>query len=316
MSEPSAHSPWPPPPPIAHIELKALLLLAVTGALLGGFLLYVMYARGAFESMQHLTLVADDSEGAMVGMEMSFSGFPVGRVRRIELGPDGKARLLIDIPVKDARWLRHSSVFTLERNLLGVSKLRAHTGMQDDAPLPDRVERPLLTGDAGNEIPRMLASLRALLDNLEAMSSADSKLNRSLDHLHTVSARMAGRHGALAGLLGSERHAQKILDALDRSNRLLENADRQLFGAQGLTESTQANLKQLHGALTDARAQLKKVDAILDDTQAVGRNLHGASADLGALRNEVEASVREIGLLLNELNRRWPFAKDATVKLP
>ena len=293
-----------------------MLLLAATCALLGSFLLYVMYARGAFESMQHLTLVADDSEGAMVGMEMSFSGFPVGRVRRIELGPDGKARLLIDIPVKDARWLRHSSVFTLERNLLGVSKLRAHTGMQDDAPLPDRVERPLLTGDAGNEIPRMLASLRALLDNLEAMSSADSKLNRSLEHLHTVSARMAGRHGALAGLLGSERQAQKILDALDRSNRLLENADRQLFGAHGLTESTQANLKQLHGALTDARAQLKKVDAILDDTQAVGRNLHGASTDLGVLRSEVEASVREIGLLLNELNRRWPFAKDATVKLP
>ena len=47
--------------------------------------LYLLYARGAFESTQELVLVADDSEGVTVGMDLTFSGFPIGRVRRIDV---------------------------------------------------------------------------------------------------------------------------------------------------------------------------------------------------------------------------------------
>ena len=98
-----------PAPVIPHAEFKAALLLALTLALISGFLAYVMYARGVFASTQRLVLVADDSEGAKVGMDLTFSGFAIGRVRRIELAEDGKARILIDVPREDARWLRTST---------------------------------------------------------------------------------------------------------------------------------------------------------------------------------------------------------------
>ena len=87
----------PPPPqasqgpkPIAHVEFKAMLLLVFTAVLVLGFVAYVLYARGVFESKQQLVLVADDSEGVIVGMDMTFSGFPIGRVRRIELDEQGQ----------------------------------------------------------------------------------------------------------------------------------------------------------------------------------------------------------------------------------
>ncbi len=41
-----------------------------------------------FESTQQLVLTADDSEGVSVGMDMNFSGFPIGRVSRIELSAE------------------------------------------------------------------------------------------------------------------------------------------------------------------------------------------------------------------------------------
>ncbi|HSW07550.1 MAG TPA: mammalian cell entry protein, partial [Aquabacterium sp.] len=41
-----------------------------------------------------------------------------------------------------------------------------------------------------------------------------------------------------------------------------------------------------------------------------------ASTDLGALRAEVEASLRKVEQLVNEVNRRWPFARDTELKLP
>jgi phospholipid/cholesterol/gamma-HCH transport system substrate-binding protein len=311
------------PPAIAQVERKAILLLLLVAALVLGFLFYVMYARGVFESQQQLVLVADDSEGVIAGMDLTFSGFPIGRVRRIELSPNGKARMVIDVPRKDAHWLRTSSVFTMERSMMGETRIRAFSGILTDPPLPANAERDVLRGDTSAEIPRMVASTRALLENLGNMTSADSNLNTTLGHLKTVSERLTGRYGLLTGVLGSEDNAKKIIAILDHTNALLAKADQRIFGAKGVMDSTQAAvdgtqvaIKELTGVLIDARASLKKVDAVLADAQAVVGNARIASTDLGALRAEVELSLRKVSQLVDEVNRKWPFARDTEIKLP
>ena len=319
-----------PAPVIPHAEFKAALLLALTLALISGFLAYVMYARGVFASTQRLVLVADDSEGAKVGMDLTFSGFAIGRVRRIELAEDGKARILIDVPREDARWLRTSTVFTMERGLVGDTRIRAYTGVLDDPPLPEGAMRPVLRGDASAEIPRLIATMRALLENLEHMSGAESSLSASITNVQTVTERMKGRYGALAGVLGSGDNARKVITALDRTNALLASvgevsakldrmivkADERVFGAAGVMDETQKTIVQLNAVLRDARESLKKADAVLAEAQAVGANTRAATADLAALRAEVEASLRKVAHLVDEINRKWPFARDTQLKLP
>jgi phospholipid/cholesterol/gamma-HCH transport system substrate-binding protein len=305
------------------VERKAILLLLVVSGLVLGFLLYVMYARGVFESTQELVLVADDSEGVIVGMDLTFSGFPIGRVSRIELAEDGKARMVIDVPRKDARWLRTSSIFTMERGMVGETRIRAFSGILTDPPLPPGAERTVLRGDTNAEIPRIVASARALLENLERMTGSESSLNTSLGHLQTVSERLTGRYGLLAGVLGSEDNAKKIIATLDHTNALLAKADQRIFGAKGLMDSTQATVDgsqaavtQLTALLTEVRASLLKVDAVLVEAQAVGANTRVATTDLGALRAEVEVSLRKVSQLVDEVNRKWPFARDTEIKLP
>ena len=84
--------------PIAQVERRAALLLLGLLVLVLGSAAYLLYARGAFEPTQRLVLVADNSEGVTVGMDLTFSGFPIGRVRRIELTPEGQARVVVDVP--------------------------------------------------------------------------------------------------------------------------------------------------------------------------------------------------------------------------
>jgi phospholipid/cholesterol/gamma-HCH transport system substrate-binding protein len=290
------------PPTVAHIEAKALLLVVTIAALLLGFLLYVMYARGVFESTQRLVLVADDAEGLQVGSDLTFSGFPIGRVQRIELSADGKARLLIDVPKKDARWLRTSSIFTMERGMVGDTRLRAFSGILSDPPLPENAERSVLRGDTTAEIPRIVATTRALLENLQAMTDPNSSINNTLGHLSIVTKRLTGRYGLLTSLLGSEANAQKIITTLDNTNALLARADQLVL--------------ELTGLLSDARASLKKVDAVLAEAQAASVNVREATNDLGALRTEVEKSLRKATQLVEEINRKWPFARDSEIKLP
>jgi phospholipid/cholesterol/gamma-HCH transport system substrate-binding protein len=313
----------PTPSRPANLEIKALLLLALLLLLVTGSVLYVLYARGTFEASQRLVLIADDAEGVTVGMDLTFSGFPIGRVHRIDLAEDGSTRILIDVPRKDARWLRESSIFTLTRGLLGNTALKAYSGILSDPPLPAGAERKVLVGDATAEIPRLVAETRELVRNLAALSAGDSALAESLGNVRDTTAKLKGPQGALGVMFGSEADARKIVTTLERTNALLARldgmaakADAQAFGPDGIVPEVRATITQLNAALVEARASLKRLDAILADTQAITGNVRGASADLDALRAEVDANLRKVSKMIDEVNRRWPFASEPELKLP
>jgi phospholipid/cholesterol/gamma-HCH transport system substrate-binding protein len=323
-SEPSV------PAPVANLELKARLLILFTVLLIACSALYLLYARGMFEPTQPLVLTTDDSEGVVAGMDMTFSGFPIGRVRGFELAPEGNVRILVDVADKDAHWLRTSSVFTLVRGVVGATNLRAYSGILTDPPLPAGAVRPVLRGDASAEIPKVIGEAKQLLENLNAMTGQGAALRSSLASVQTLSERLNGPQGALRVLFGNETDARKLVATLDRTNALLlrldqlaarvdtltGKADNQVFGQEGLVRDAHTTMRQLDGLLADTRASLKKVDAVLVEVQGVGANVRSATADLGPLRADVEANLRKIEGLINEINRKWPFARDTEIKLP
>ena len=326
----------PPPTPeadlpaVPHLQAKATGLLVLLALLVAAAIGYLLYARGAFEPTQRLVLVADDAEGVTVGMDLTFSGFPIGRVQDIELSPEGNARILIDVPKKDAHWLRTSSIFTMVRGVVGNTNLRAYTGQLTDPLLPDNAERKVLAGDAMAELPQMVAAVRELVQRASAMAAPDGALAGSLANLQAATDQLKGPRGALGVLMGNEADAKKLLTTLDRTNALLLRADAltasldklagktdaQVFGAQGLLPETRATVLQLNALLGDARATLTRVDGVLAEAQGIASNTRAATADLGTLRAEVEASLRKVQQLVDEVNRKWPFARDTEVKLP
>ena len=329
MTDPNPSTPPQPTPvvetlrPVAHLQLKAMALLLFTLALIVGSGLYLLYARGAFEPTQTLVLTADDSEGVVVGMDMTFSGFPIGRVRRIELTGEGNARIIVDVPRKDAHWLRTSSMFTLVRGIVGGTTIKAYTGMLADPLLPAGAVRPVLRGDATADIPVLMSSARELLTNLNTLTAQDSALGASMVNVQVLTDRLKDPGGVLNVLMGSDAEAKKLVLALDRANALLARidamaakADTQVFGPGGVMPEVRATVVQLNGLLADTRASLKKVDGVLAEAQAVGANVREGTQDLGALRAEVEANLAKIEGLVNDINRKWPFARDREVKLP
>lgn len=316
-------------PLIKNLEFKVGLLLVLTLALAAGFLVYALYARGAFERTHKLTLVTENAEGVEAGMTMTYAGFPVGRVKRMDLTEAGQVRIEMAVPVKDAKWLRETSVFTLEKSLVGGAKIRAFSTDLKAPLLADGAERPLYTGDAAKEIPEILAEVKAILANVNAMTKGDSSINQSLANVKTVTERMAGQYGVLGGVLEAE-NAAKVVQAIDHANGLLTTlngvslkadgmlgkADQRVFGKDGVMDEAQKAVVQINGILGDVRESLKKADAILANGQAISANVKEATVDMAALRAEVDDSLAKVNGLINEINRKWPFARDVEVKLP
>ena len=131
-------------------------------------------------------------------------------------------------------------------------------------------------------------------------------------------------------MLGSDANAKKVIASIDRANGLLDSlggvsakldrtlakADQRVFGKDGVMDETQRAITQLNSVLGDVRESLKKADAVLADAQKIGANARAATGDLAALRAEVDAGLRKVSALINEINRKWPFARDTELKLP
>ena len=313
-----------------NLGVKVGILIAVTVMVIGGFILYVLFARGVFEQTQRIYLITDNAEGVGIGTDLTFSGFAIGRVRDITLREDGTVRISVRVPASEAKWLRATSVFVLEVPLVGAAKLRAFSANLKDPPLPDSAERLVLRGDTAQEIPKMVATLRAVLENIDQMTDAGSSLQESLKNTRTMTERMAGKYGVLGGALGSEDNARKIIASIDRANTLmaslngaslkldsvLAKTDQRVLGPGGIADETQKAVAQANVILGQVSESLKQVDAVLASAQATSNNVKAATTDLGALRAEVDASLRKVASLIDEINRKWPFERDTKIKLP
>jgi phospholipid/cholesterol/gamma-HCH transport system substrate-binding protein len=313
-----------------NLQFRVGLLVGLAVVLGAGFVTYALYARGVFEDTQRLTLIADNAEGVDIGMDLTFSGFPIGRVKRLALDEQGRARIDVDVPRSDAHWLRESTIFTLERGLVGSARIRAYSANLRDPPLPDGAVRNILRGDTSEEIPRMVATLRSALENVEQMTASGGSLQATLGNVRALSERAAGRYGVLGVVLGSDEEAQKLVATVDRANSLLTSVnslvgrtdtlvlktEERLFAQGGVLDGTTRAVDQLNSLLTDVRESLKRADGILADAEATAGNAKAATADLGALRTEVDASVRKISSLIDEINRKWPFERKTEIRLP
>jgi len=312
------------------LGVKVGMLLAATILIAGGFVLYVLFARGTFEHTQRLYLIAGDVEGVAIGMNITFSGFSVGRVRRISLGADGKAKIEIDVREDDAKWLRTSSVFTLERGLVGGAKIRVYSGNLQDPPLPDGAERPVLRGDTSEEMPQLVATARGILENVERMTSSGGAVQATFANLQKLSERMSGPNGMLGALVGSDEQVAKVIGTVERANgllaslerttsrldSLLANADRRVLGDGGVVDEARKAVTQAEALIGDVRGSMKKLDALLADAQSVGASAKSATADLAQLRGEVDENMRKISRLVDEMNRKWPFQRETGITLP
>lgn len=324
-------------PLIKNLEFKVGLLVSLTAVLGIGLLIYGLYARGWFEPTLTIRLKAPNAEGVSVGMPVSFSGFPIGEVKKMDLTEDAKVLLEVAIPKREAKWLRHNSQFTLEKAMIGSAKIKAHTADLKEAPMQDGAEFDLLTGEDPLDIAVIKQRVQTLLDNVVAMTQAEAPVNRTLDHVETMTGRMAGEYGLLGGVMGSPEKAREVVEVIAKANTLMGNvngislkvdgmlakADTQVFGPDGVMDHTRQSVVRVNEMLAEVRESLKKADAILANAQTASAdvavitgNVKGATTDMTQLRTEIDDSVRKVNHLINEINRKWPFARDVEIRTP
>lgn len=306
-------------------------LFAAVSLLLGGaFLVYLLHARGFFEDTFHLQLAAASADNVAPGVPIVFSGIEIGQVVTLGLNEAGGILIHASFLERNARWLKENSTFTLDKPLVGGARIRVESPDLGAPPLPDGSTVLLQVSDISREIPVLVERVKAVLANVEHLTRQDGEIHATLGNLKTVTGRMTGEYGMLEGIFGSPEKARAVTDALDKTRVLITRldglalkmdgmaakTDTWLFAPDGVAEQTRESLAQVRLMLGDAQSSLKKADALMTHAVEISANVKDGTQDLAALRTEIDEAVRRANALVNEINKKWPFARDPEVKLP
>lgn len=313
-----------------NLHLKVGLFVIAVLALALGFMAYVLHARGFFEQRMHLQLAAVTADGITPGMPLTFSGMPIGQVTSVNLNDAGGIVIRAEISRDGSKWLRSDSSFTLEKSLIGGAKIKISSPDLSSPQLPDHSTVLLLVSDPTQEIPVLIERVKNILANVEHITRQDGELSGVLTNARTITTRMSGKYGVLEGVLGSEENAKPVVESLKniesltkrlndvsaKVDAMLAKTDRWLFAEDGLSEQSKQALAQVRAMLAEAQGSLKRVDELLKNAVDISANVKDGTQDLAKLRADIDDSVRKANDLLNDINRIWPFSKDADMKLP
>jgi phospholipid/cholesterol/gamma-HCH transport system substrate-binding protein len=305
------------------LHFKVGLFAAASLLLAGVFVVYLLHARGFFEGTFHLQLAAASADGVAPGVPVVFSGIEIGRVTTLGLNEEGGIIIHAKFLSRNAKWLKENSTFTLDKPLVGGAKIRVESPDLDAPALPDNATVLLLSSDISKEIPALVERVKAILDNVEHLTRKDGEINATLANMQTVTGRMTGEYGMLESILGSPEKARTVTDSLDKTRALIikldsvaAKTDQWLFAQDGLAGQTRESMVQVRLMLTDAQSSLKKADAMMANAVEISADVKEGTQDIVTLRAEIDDAVRKASALVNEINKKWPFARDPEVKLP
>ena len=186
-------------------------LFAAASLFLGAvFVVYMLHARGFFEDTYRLQLAASSADGVAPGVPLVFSGIEIGRVSTLGLNDSGGIIIRAELLARNAKWLKESSTFTLDKPIVGGAKIRVDSPDLDAPALPENSTMLLLVSDVTKEIPVLVERVKEILANVEHLTRKDGEVNGTLANLKTLTERMAGENGMLEGILGSPEKARAV----------------------------------------------------------------------------------------------------------
>ena len=295
-----------------YVLIGAFTLLVAAGMLLFG-LWAAKYSSDRNWQAYHVVF-NEPVTGLTEGGPVQYNGISVGTVDSLSLAPQDPSRVVARIRV-----LAEVPVKVDTRAKLSITGLAGATFIQLTGGSP---ESPRLASGNGEEIPVILTEASALQNiadtanrlvaRLDEVLSEENvaRISATLEHIEGMTGAVAGQREDLASLITNARVAsEKLVQAVDTSNRAMEGIDRELVQRlPGMVEKLESTLARIDSAAGSA-------DAILGENRnAINSFANDGLAQLGPTLAELRALVRDLRRISDRFDSnpaRYLLGRDA-----
>lgn len=289
----------------SHVIVGAVtfvLLLALIG-----FILWL--ARFSHDGRTEYDIYFKESvAGLNVGSSVSFSGVPVGQVRKVALMPDTPQFVRVRVELQPETPVLEGTIASLQSvGFTGVTEIQLSGSMSGQKPLtakgPNGVPvipaRPSGIGQLLETAPQVMDRAAILLERLNAVVDDENRarIGSLVDHLNQITGDIAAEGPALRA---SIREMQSTMHAATDAARGL--AEFSHSANLLLNEDGKPMLNELQQAITTADRTLRQIQKM-------------AGAAEPGLQNLAEQTVPQINQLIAELRDATQQINTLTAKL-
>lgn len=293
-----------------NIEIKVGIFIIISVLLIGASVGYVAYKKDAFSKVYTFTFMSKSGDGFSEGMPLVFAGFKIGTVDTMELSDKGTVLIKIKIPERHIKWVRKSSIFILERPLIGQPRIVVYT---------EDMESPVLSQDMTPEI-FLVDSIDEAIQKVQPLLS---KVDRILDNVVTISSNLSQKETLMEMAVGDKESVSSVneflqsidtmgsrLDTiLSKVDTVIARTDQGLYGSDGL-------VVLLRTVLSDIIGKLDRLNKVFEDLPAVTGQAVKSTEDLERLRKDIDETIYSVQELLKDIDRMIPLKKEREINVP
>ena len=284
------------------------LIIVLAGA---GFALWLAKQAGDREFSYYDVVFEEAVTGLSRGGAVHYNGIQVGEVSRLRLAPDDPSRVLARVRLDASTPVKADTGAKLGFfGLTGVAYIQLTGGGADSPMLRDTVPE--------GEVPRVIAhdsdlqrlftssedivtNVNDLMIRLSETLNRDTmdKIGRTLGHIETVSAAVAGNSEDISALIRSTAQASaKLNSTLERADRLLAEMESATASVRSLLD---VQMPDLSGTAQSALESLDKLVHQSNDLVAANRAAIDRFAQQGL--GQANIALGELKRLMRSLNR-------------
>jgi phospholipid/cholesterol/gamma-HCH transport system substrate-binding protein len=296
----------------ARMRRHSILALSIALGLVAVMLAAILFRQGAFARSASVYFVTESANGLAPGTAVKLSGFRIGAVSGLQLGPDLSVMVTLKIPSEDFERLRKDAKVTLKReDMVQPATLEIAPGRSAE---PLSSDAPRVAFDRGRSLGQ---TAQDLTDRIAPI----------LDDIKALTATLSDRERGLGPLLESSRAASRDLAASAAQIRALASETRVRLAAVGVrAEGTLGDAsaaftrldrmagkaEQSLGRLDDALpGLLLKIDGTLDDVQAVAKDARAistaATESVPQTLRDLQPAVEDAREILTGVKQSWPI---------
>ena len=291
------------------------------------FIVFILIKKNVFTNHIYFTLSSSTGEGITEGMPLLFSGFEIGKVERFELDDSGTVLVLVKVPDEHARRINKSSIFTLERPLIGSARFIVTTPNLNEPPANrDYVFETKMVDDINEVIKKlqpMVEKIDDIATNLKKLTDEESNLSKTLANVEKITNDLAQKRGIIEMMAGDKAAAAQFREGVAHLNNslgeienLVTNANKTLVKADDQILGDAGTISKVNVIVEDVNKKMADLDILIGSLIKSGENLQEGTKDMDLLRKELDSIINSVNSMVKDVRSVLPTTQDKEIGLP
>ncbi|MBR6421264.1 MCE family protein [bacterium] len=309
----------------ANFRVGLFLLLSLV--MIAGFIAFILVKKNVFTNHLYFTLSSSTGEGITEGMPLLFSGFEIGKVEKFELDNKGTVLVLVKVPEEHAHRINKSSVFTLERPLIGSSRFIVTTpNLTETFADSNYIFETQMVDDINEVIKKlqpMVEKIDDIANNLKTLTDEKSHLNKTLVHVEKIAGDLAQKRGIIEMMAGDKAAAAQFREGVAHLNNslgeietLVSNANKTLVKADDQILGDEGTLAKVNAIVEDVNKKMADLDILIASLIKSGENLQEGTKDMDVLRKDLDSIINSVNSMVKDVRSVLPTTQNKDLELP